>query len=669
MSKKYKFNRQKSDYVLTDLLPYEKGNHFTHRYFYEYLQNNKKTLNSLYSSISSSSKSFDAKWHSSPLSFFISKKNNGFREIFFMNPLALIESLAFIKLFENDLLNISHNKESFSTRKASRTNTLNYKKNKNQTVYYTNEPHSKKQLLISLESSGTYFNHSPFKTITDLLNSKRFGYFRDRFEHLLKIDVQDCFPSIYTHSFKWLITNKGYDSKNLKDENSIYNNIDRYLQNINGSKTNGIIVGPEISRLLAEFLFVHIDDKLIQILGTQKIINKKDFKIFRFVDDYYIFADDTSILEKIRIELTKLLNDFQLKLNQSKISKYHKSDTLNKWFFEISSIINDINNIFDVNDNFLLNLKTEHTEQETIFKQTLLEVASSIEKELIKRNRIRFIKYENIKGKVNLALQATNETTLIPSYILSTILRKVEMYKDQNDFNINMDINQFISLIIFIYSKDVSYSSTQKVIRTLSLLLERDIKELRELIVNSISKFEKDIFTKYPADWSDLLLFFSSYQLDISKKLLDNISSIILEEENPCTLASLSLLVESPYISSTVIVKKINEVIKKKIENLNWDSFFEDKLSWWVFIFYSYPKLNRKIKSEIKYNLNIIKVNSHRNPSQQAKNLIIDFLLQNDRHFIEWGFTKDNYYQQYFFYTKDRTVFNPTVIDQINLSR
>ncbi|MDA1526733.1 DNA-binding protein, partial [Bacillus cereus] len=198
MAENKKFNRQKNDYLLTDLLPYEKGNHYTHRHFYEYLQKKEKgTLKKLFRKIKDRGY-FNSQWHSSPLKFNISKKGDGFREISLINPLGLLESLAFMHLFESDVLNIIHNKKDFSSRKASRTNSLTYKKDKNQIVYYSDESVSKNQLLIALESSGTYFKHYPFKTITQLLNSKRFIYSRDKFDYLLTIDIQDCFPSIYT---------------------------------------------------------------------------------------------------------------------------------------------------------------------------------------------------------------------------------------------------------------------------------------------------------------------------------------------------------------------------------------------------------------------------------------------------------------------------------------
>ncbi|WP_342600640.1 hypothetical protein MHB48_06145 [Psychrobacillus sp. FSL H8-0483] len=255
MNKKFlRLKRQSLDYLLTDLLPYEKGNHYTHRYFYEYIISNKKTFNKILKNLKYQVPYFDPKWHSSPLSFKVSKRVGGFREISFVNPLGLIQSLFFIELFQDEILTAISNKKSFSIRKATYTNELYYKKNNKQIVTYNSQGSGKNQLLISLESSGSYFKHKPYKTITSYLNSNHFFKTKERYRFLMKLDIQNCFPSIYTHSYKWMITNKTYDSKNLKVTNTIHKNIDTYLQNINGSKTNGVIVGPEISRLLVDYL-------------------------------------------------------------------------------------------------------------------------------------------------------------------------------------------------------------------------------------------------------------------------------------------------------------------------------------------------------------------------------------------------------------------------------
>ncbi|MBE2975809.1 RNA-directed DNA polymerase [Priestia megaterium] len=674
MKKYIKFNRQTNDFLLTDLLPYEKGNHYTHIYLYEYLQNNKKAVNNLIKKIRSENNFFKPSWHSAPLKFKISKARGDFREISLINPMGLVESLAFMNLFESDIVNILHSKNDFSMRKAGRVNSLIYKKRNKQTVYYTDISNSKKQLLISLESKGTYFRHYPFKTVTQLLNSKRFTYSRDSYKLLMIVDIQDCFSSIYSHSYKWLISSKVYDSKSLTNSNSIYKNIDVFLQNLNGSKTNGIIVGPELNRLLAEFLLVHIDQELIEILAEKNIITSQDYTIYRFVDDYYIYTNEQEVQNTIKEELANLLNKFQLKINESKVKEIEKNENLNEWVLEISPIITLIEQIF-MNDTspFLTQLKSIKLSSEEL-NQAFLQVATAIldagelgESKQIKLSNKK-VRYIDLRSRVNSVLLSTQEASLISSYILSTILKKIEDKKD-NQITLNMEVNELITFIFFIYTKKITYSSTQKVIRILTLLLEKEVSNAKLIIERSIERFANDIFKGYSSDWIDLILFFSSYRINLTATLTDSIANIIIKEQNPIKAAALCLFYETRNITASSFVKKINELVKNKIESINWDDFFQDELGWWVFIFISYPKINKKTKEIIINNLRKIMDDLKSTPSDDAKLIILNFLINNDMHFIEWGFTKDNYHKQFYFYTKDRTVFNPDIIDQINISR
>ncbi|PEB21647.1 DNA-binding protein, partial [Bacillus toyonensis] len=637
MSENNKFNRQKNDYLLTDLLPYEKGNHYTHRHFYEYLhEEEKSTLKNLFSKVKYKGY-FTSQWHSSPLKFNISKKGDGFREISLINPLGLLESLAFIHLFESDVLNIIHNKKDFSSRKASRTNSLTYKKDKNQTVYYSEGSVYKNQLLISLESSGTYFKHYPFKTITQLLNSKRFVYSRDKFDYLLTIDIQDCFPSIYTHSYKWLITNKTYDSKKLKDANSVYSNIDTFLQNINGSKTNGIIVGPEISRLLADFLFIHIDQQVIEILSEKKLTFRKDYNIFRFVDDYFICSKSERVQNIIKEVVSNLLNTYQLKINEFKVTRLGKEDILDKWKIEVLPVIEMIEKIFNNNQEKLNNNMASvlgKLELREDYNEALLEAAAAIESTVRKTN-YRKIKYIDLRSRIISAINASNEKALICSYVLSTILKKIEL-KENGELSISIELNELITFIFFVYSMNINYSSTQKVIRIFSLLFDKYQLEINEIIERNIERFEDEIFTRFSNDWIDLLLFFATYQINISYKLIERVTEIFIKQENPVNLAALCIFAESEFVNSPNIVRSVNKLVKQKIEKINWKQFFQDEYGWWVYIFLSYPKLNKQIKKDLTTYLRNIKSNLESNlesdDSNYAKLIVLNFLLNNDKH-------------------------------------
>ncbi|MNW47363.1 reverse transcriptase [compost metagenome] len=677
MTENIKFNRQKIDFLLTDLLPYEKGNHYTHRFFYEYLQSRKKKMNGLFKKMQNEVSYFNSSWHSSPLKFNISKKEESFREISLINPLGLLESITFIELFENDILNIIHNKRDFSARKANRTNSLTYKKNRNQTVYYTNDPVSRNQLLISLESSGTYFKHYPFTRITSLLNDKSFIYPRDNFNLLLKIDIQECFSSIYTHSYKWLITNKTYDSKKLRELNSVYCSVDAYLQNINGSKTNGILVGPEISRLLADFLLIHIDQEVIEILAENNLHIRKDYNIFRFVDDYFIYSFNENVQKKIQETISNVLNKYHLKINESKISRVDKMEVFDSWKLELQSVIEKIENIFldnftdfkKVMNSFSSKLFDTEKEKYSVIMQGLLEAAPA--SAMKSENKVKKIRYIDLRSRVISTINATQEQALICSYILSTILRKIEEEINGKVY-INMTLAEFVAFVFFIYSKRVDYSSTQKIIRIFSLLIDKHQIDINEYIENSIERFQEDIFTKFTNDWIDLLLFFINYKINISFKLIENITQSFILGENPVNLAALCLFAESKNVDTNNILRQVNKLIKYKVEKINWDDFFQDELCWWVYIFLSYPKLSKSLKKDLIKKLTKLKneiVSKKDTASNYSKIIVLDFLLNTPKHYIEWDFTQENYYMNYFFYTKDRTVFNPDIIDQISISR
>ncbi|MGR3764103.1 RNA-directed DNA polymerase [Rossellomorea sp. NS-SX7] len=675
MEQSNKFNRQSFDFLLTDLLPYEKGNHYTHRYFYEYLQGNKKKFNHLIKLISKEKEFFNPKWHSAPLKFKISKKEESFREISLINPFGLIEALSFIDIFENDILNIIHNKNSFSARKPNRVNKLTYKKDKNQTVYYSNEK-SKEQLLISLEASGTFFKHSPFKNINQLINHRSFIYLRDKFDFLMKLDIQDCYPSIYTHSYKWLVSNKIYDSKKLSNSNSIYKNIDSFLQNINGSKTNGILVGPEISRLLAEFLFIHLDQILIMNLSEEKLFINKDYYIYRFVDDFFIFTNSAEVEDTIRNEINNLLNRFQLKINHSKLTKFNKENNVNEWKNDIGKMVSEIEGIFTNEVNVFISKANslfsslEDTEMNAAFKQVASTIGNLEEMTTSKKksNYAKKKRYIDLRRMLISIVNTTKEDSLVCSYLLSTILKKIEEQKGKK-FYINMAINELISFVFYVYSRKVSYTSTQKLIRILSLLIEKETPGIIEFIERNIQRFEKDIFSRFTSDWIDLILFFANYDIGITVDLIEKIKQQILKDDNPKNLATLCIFENNTNFSDRSLVRITNQLIKNKVQKLNWNDFFQDELCWWVYIFLSYPKLNRILRKEILDNLGIIKGTLRDSPSDLAKNLVLDFLLTNTDHFILWKFTNEDYYSNFYYYTKDRTVFNPDVVDQVSISR
>lgn len=125
-------------------------------------------------------------------------------------------------------------------------------------------------------------------------------------EYLVKADISNCFPSIYTHAISWALVGKAH-SKSHKEGNW-FNDIDLYTRNVKSQETHGILIGPHASNLISEIVLVVIDDELI----------KKGYQFIRNIDDYTCFVETNEKAEKFLIDLANSLKNFNLSINHKK---------------------------------------------------------------------------------------------------------------------------------------------------------------------------------------------------------------------------------------------------------------------------------------------------------------------------------------------------------------
>ncbi len=126
----------------------------------------------------------------------------------------------------------------------------------------------------------------------------------------IRLDIASFFDSIYTHSVPWAIHTKATAKQNKKDE--LYGNVlDSCLQAMNYSQTNGVLVGNAVSRIISEIILCTVDESINKRLPN--IIYK------RYVDDYYIYAKDSSEISNILAVFRQELAKYELALNENKI--------------------------------------------------------------------------------------------------------------------------------------------------------------------------------------------------------------------------------------------------------------------------------------------------------------------------------------------------------------
>ncbi|AJA06647.1 hypothetical protein TM7x_03560 [Candidatus Nanosynbacter lyticus] len=137
------------------------------------------------------------------------------------------------------------------------------------------------------------------------------------FRYVLETDVANCYGSIYTHSISWALHGKDEAYAN-RDKKSLGGKIDEHFQMMNHRQTNGIPQGNTLSDFIAELIFAYADNLLAQAI---KDIDKREYSIVRYRDDYRIFTNRLDLGARILKELTEILAILGLRLNAQKTKK------------------------------------------------------------------------------------------------------------------------------------------------------------------------------------------------------------------------------------------------------------------------------------------------------------------------------------------------------------
>lgn len=166
---------------------------------------------------------------------------------------------------------------------------------------------------------ASFFRLKRFNLLAKFVESEEYIELEKQYSRLLTIDIAKCFYNIYTHSLGWAIKGKGVTKKSIR-VHSFEHRFDEAMQFANYKETNGIIVGPEVSRIFAELILQHIDSELRHRLMARHEIAVGEYQIRRYVDDYSVFANDDAVLDKVETELAALLGEFKLYINSNKRS-------------------------------------------------------------------------------------------------------------------------------------------------------------------------------------------------------------------------------------------------------------------------------------------------------------------------------------------------------------
>lgn len=172
---------------------------------------------------------------------------------------------------------------------------------------------------------NNYFVYKKYRHIHAFYASKEFLELEQRFGICFKFDIRRCFDSIYTHSISWAIKGKEYAKSNKNSKETFENKIDKLVQKSNWGETHGIPIGSEFSRIFAEIILQKIDQEVESRLEAtnfkingNNIKNGVDFRIRRYVDDFFVFVNSEDVGKAILAEYESILLKYKLFPNEEK---------------------------------------------------------------------------------------------------------------------------------------------------------------------------------------------------------------------------------------------------------------------------------------------------------------------------------------------------------------
>ncbi len=516
---KYNSNRP----ILSDILPYELPIIFSNRYFYRFiskhninivLKDNGKFIITHNDNLSNAQKEiikllFNTKDINSlnlitiPYNFKILHKEDDFRELTIIHPINQLFLVWFYNEFKESIkyhcsisqfsIRKPHKVAKYKIRKDSLFDKLKAKNENHEIIEESGQEY---------ENLKTFFTYKKYSNIHKFFESYQYQRAEKKFNAMFKFDVSKCFDSIYTHSISWAILNKNIVKESIakSNTNDTFSDIfDRFMQNLNYNETNGIVIGPEFSRIFAEMILQKIDSNVYSELRKKEIYHKRDYEIFRYVDDIFVFYNNENVKNKIFTSYKLNMKEYKLYINDSKTLFYGKPIIT-----ELTIAKEKISKLLEKD----LTLKIENSDEKIVFNsylnsQKLITKFKTIIKEtnikykdilnwtfaiIDRKIKIANVKFINLEDKLAYEDKFTNyllevldfsffiyavhprtNTTIKISSIINTIIDTLKKHKILSFENKHLVYKKISDEIIFILEKYNLKQHTQ--IETSYLLL------------------------------------------------------------------------------------------------------------------------------------------------------------------------------------------------------
>lgn len=557
--------RYKEERVLfSDVLPYELPVIFSNRYFYRYLlecgikirngeleydanmpAGAKQMLYLIFGCKNDIElrnwKAVDSSKSTIPFCYQILHKPTKARTLTVIHPANQIEVVSFYKKYKSLMLYYC-GRDEFSLRHPKKVACYFYYRDRLHNRLLGKSADHIELFFNEYENLKSFFSYGSYTHIHKFYEDYLYQQAEKKFDRLLKFDIQSCFDSIYTHSIAWA-TNSGRDiyKRTFKGKNdgTFGFAFDLLMQRMNYGETNGIVIGPEFSRIFSEIILQQVDTCVKRRLLKLGYKPNTDYLCYRYVDDYFFFFSDQKVKEEAIRAFMEELREYKLSISESKTQEYNHPFITEITIAKqgIDQLITDYLSFHDCNDTIAEDENDELTDSDN--EEDVLNGEMDIDKlqkTLDNKNRLFFKSNHFIAKYKAIIWGAKVENREVVNYTLARIERKVlsvlnrfdkdfkrlsvalnegvmidECTKKKNQMEVMLAdyLVQVCDLAFFLYSDCKRINTTLKVMNIMNkiiIYLENDYKRedkpemqrftnvIRDVVFRNIQKEIEQVF-------------------------------------------------------------------------------------------------------------------------------------------------------------------------------
>lgn len=165
----------------------------------------------------------------------------------------------------------------------------------------------------------SYFRYSRYSYVGQFFESSQWLALEGRWTVLERVDVANCFGSIYSHSIAWHYGSTLLNKINIPTSSQdMASNFDKVMRCSQWGETHGIPIGPEASRIFSEIVFQGIDRSIDTRLAELGLKSGQEYEYLRYMDDYFIFANSTSISAIVASAIGDEIRENGMAINSAK---------------------------------------------------------------------------------------------------------------------------------------------------------------------------------------------------------------------------------------------------------------------------------------------------------------------------------------------------------------